>query len=152
MESFEDRFTDLETRLTEVKAQLAKSVKASQALAKRLTRLQDNHKKLYDRLIKLEGDHQMHSNSQTTRLDMREQCFLAFMRDRCAGHKKVCQGTPGILDQSGSHGGDALADASMFLERRPPGERRAFELLYGLSAETIQELGEFGTMLRTRMI
>lgn len=152
MESSENRFADLEIRLLEVKAQLAESVKASQALAKRLTRLQDNHKKLYDRLIKLESDHQMHSNSQRTRLDMREQCFLAFMRDRCAGQKEVCEGTSGKLGQSGPHGGDALADASMFLERRPPGERRAFELLYGLSAETIQELGGFGTTLRTRMI
>jgi hypothetical protein len=71
-------------------------------------------------------------------LTVRERAFLTFLRDDCAGYKEANKDRLKTLNQSAVHSGDALADANMFLNRRPVDaqekERRLFKGIYVLDA------------------
>ena len=78
-------------------------------------------------------------------LNARERTFLVFLRDRCVGYQ---ESNKDRLEALNVPVGNALAGATMFLERRSASiekddEKRLFKVIYGLDAENILELGKF---------
>ncbi|KAJ5493169.1 hypothetical protein N7539_001915 [Penicillium diatomitis] len=76
--------------------------------------------------------------------NVRERCWLGFLRDSCVGEGEKHKNRIRLLNSAFVHGGDVTSDARMLCERRPAEENHAFESLYGLQPQEILGLQEAG--------
>ena len=129
----EDRFQNLETQVAKIRDDNQKPKDDNQSIKVQVEEIKEDNRKLGD--------------LRNVYLTVRERAYLTFLQDHCAGYKETHKDQIKTVNQSVVHGGDALADASMFLERRPVDaqeeEQRLFRRIYGLHAEKIKELGKF---------
>ena len=121
-----------------------KSVMANEGGASLFQSIEQRLRNLEAEVAEVKEENQKLLGLRNMYVNVRERAYLTFLREHCAGYKETNKDRIKALSQSVVHGGDALTDAIMFLERRAMNEdeERHFQCLYGVNAQKIKELGK----------